>query len=200
LWQAAEDLLPAKRIGAFNQALMELGALVCTPVSPRCVDCPLTALCAARQLGLQESIPVRGASPAITSVRESAIVIRRADRLLLVRRPADANRWANLWEFPHGPLEGDETHEAAAVRLAANLTGLSIQPGPELHTLRHGITRYQITLVCFEADYESGEFQSDFYVEACWVEVTELRNYPVSAPQRRLADVLTTTGRQRNLF
>src|SRR5947199_2090412 len=48
LWQAAADLLPARRAGAFNQALMELGALVCTPSAPRCDDCPLAAQCVAR--------------------------------------------------------------------------------------------------------------------------------------------------------
>src|SRR5262249_21305074 len=57
LWQAAEALLPKSRVGSFNQALMELGALVCTPTQPRCAECPLAARCAARRLGLQEAIP-----------------------------------------------------------------------------------------------------------------------------------------------
>ena len=64
LWQVAEDLLPAKRVGDFNQAMMELGALVCTPAAPRCDDCPLAADCVARRLGLQAEIPAKAPPPA----------------------------------------------------------------------------------------------------------------------------------------
>jgi A/G-specific adenine glycosylase len=200
LWQAAENLLPARRAGAFNQALMELGALVCTPVAARCGECPLAADCVARQLGLQESIPARASPPAVTVVREAAVVVRRAGRVLLAQRPADASRWANLWEFPHGPLENDETHEAAAARLATELAGIRVRLGAELTTVRHGITRYRITLVCFEAAYEAGELRSAFYARARWVKLAELADYPVSSPQRLLTGLLTAPGRQRNLF
>jgi A/G-specific adenine glycosylase len=200
LWKAAEQLLPAKRAGAFNQALMELGALVCNPVAPRCEACPLAADCVACRLGVQDSIPARAPAAAVTAVRESAVVVWRAGRVLLAQRRADASRWAGLWEFPHGPLERDETHAAAADRLAAELAGIRVRLGTELATVRHGITRYQITLVCFEAEYEAGEFRSDFYAQGCWVRPAELAGYPVSSPQRRLAKLLTAAGRQRNLF
>src|SRR5262245_25283601 len=64
LWQVAEALLPARRVGDFNQALMELGALVCTPATPRCDACPLAADCTARRLALQSVIPFRAKPPA----------------------------------------------------------------------------------------------------------------------------------------
>jgi A/G-specific adenine glycosylase len=200
LWQAAEELLPTKRVGEFNQGLMELGALVCTPAAPRCADCPLAADCVARKLGLQESIPARSTAPAITAVRESAIVIWRGQQVLLAQRPADASRWASMWEFPRCPLEDDETHEMAAARLAADLLGLRVRLGAEMDTIRHGITRYQITVVCFEAVYESGEFASNLYKRALWLDPRDLATYPASTPQRRLAKTLTTSGRQKNLF
>jgi A/G-specific adenine glycosylase len=200
LWQAAEDLLPQQRAGAFNQALMELGALICTPAAPRCDACPLAKHCLARKLGKQESIPARAPAVAITAIRESAVVIWRDGQVLLLQRPGHASRWAGMWEFPHGPLEGDETHEAAAARLVPELTGLSVRLGTELETVRHGITRYQITLVCFEAAYHSGDFQSSFYSQARWISPQELATYPVSSPQRRLAGSLTAVGRQRKLF
>jgi A/G-specific adenine glycosylase len=199
LWHAAEALLPARRAGAFNQALMELGALVCTPAAPRCGECPLAARCRARQQGLQESIPARTPPPAVTLVQEVAVVVREEQRVLLVQRP-EVGRWANLWEFPHGPLQSEETHEQAAVRLVRELTGLEIRLGAELLTIRHGITRYQITLVCFEAERLAGSFQSAFYRQAVWVALADLAGYPVSAPQRRLARALTAPGRQRRLF
>jgi A/G-specific adenine glycosylase len=200
LWQAAEDLLPARRAGAFNQALMELGALVCTPTAPRCDDCPIARECVARQIGAQESMPARSLAPSVTVVRESAVVIWRDGRVLLVQRPADASRWASLWEFPHGAVVKAETYEKAARRVVFELTGIRIRPGPELETIRHSITRYQITLVCFEARYVSGEFRPGFYAQGNWIQPEELASYPVSSPQRRLAKSLTATSRQRRLF
>jgi A/G-specific adenine glycosylase len=199
LWQVAEDLLPVRRVGDFNQALMELGALVCTPAAPRCGDCPLAVDCVARRLGLQESIPARAAPPAATEVREAAVVIRRGPDVLLVQRPESAPRWASIWEFPHGPLEDGEAHEDAPLRLARDL-GLDVALGQELLTLRHGVTRFRITMACFEADYVRGRFRSDFYRRGSWVAPGRLAEYPVSAPQRRLGQALLAPDRQRSLF
>jgi A/G-specific adenine glycosylase len=199
LWRAAAQLLPRRDVGEFNQALMELGALVCTVTGPTCDGCPVAARCLARQQGRQEQIPARTPPPATTFVRESAVVIRREGRVLLLQRPA-SGRWANLWEFPHGPLAEGESHEEAAARLLRELTGLEVVLGAELVTIKHGITRYQITLVCFEAAYVAGEFRENFYVRGEWVEPAALAGYPVSSPQRRLARVVSEPGQQRRLF
>jgi A/G-specific adenine glycosylase len=199
LWQVAEDLLPVRHVGDFNQALMELGALVCTPTAPRCGECPLAADCIARRLGLQETIPAKAPPPSLTEVREAAVVIRRGPSVLLVQRPESASRWANLWEFPHGPLAAGESHEEAAVRLAQE-AGFDVTLSPELLTLRHGITRFRITMACFEAEHAGGEFRSSFYRQGLWVAPDRLPDYPVSAPQRRLAKALLAPARQRNLF
>jgi A/G-specific adenine glycosylase len=118
----------------------------------------------------------------------------------LVQRPAAAVRWAGLWEFPHGELAGGETHEEAARRLLAGLTGLEARLGAELTTIRHGVTRFQITLVSFEAEHAGGEFRSDFYAQGVWVEPADLAGYPVSSPQRKLARLVAGEGRQRRLF
>jgi A/G-specific adenine glycosylase len=199
LWAAAEALLPKRRVGDFNQALMEVGALVCTPAAPRCADCPLAADCAARRLGLQDAIPARTPPPEVVAVREAAVVVRRADRVLLLQRPAEG-RWASLWEFPHGPLAPGESADEAAARLLPELTGLRARLGAELAVLRHGVTRFCITLVCFEAEHLSGEFRSSFYRQAAWLPPVELSAHPVSAPQRRLIRILTDPVRQRRLF
>ena len=199
LWQAAAALLPRRHVGEFNQALMELGALVCTPAAPRCPACPLRRQCAAHRLGLQEEIPARPAPPRIEEVREAAAVVRRGRSVLLVQRP-EPGRWAGMWEFPHGPLGDGETHEEALARLLPALTGLSANLGPELATIRHGITRFRITLVCFEAQYRSGKFHSSFYRQGRWVAPAELERYPFSVPQRRLATIFLDANRQRHLF
>ena len=199
LWQAAEDILPDRRVGAFNQALMELGALVCTPTAPRCGKCPLVARCAARKMDRPESIPARTPPPPILHVQEVAIVVRRGADVLLVERPP-TGRWAGLWEFPHGPLLEGEPHESAASRLLHQLAGLDARLGSELVTIRHGVTRYRITLTCFEAEHTGGEFRSSFYVEGRWLARADLAAYPVSSPQRRLARFLVSPSRQSRLF
>lgn len=199
LWKLAEVLLPMRRVGEFNQALMELGALVCTPAAPRCPDCPMAADCTARRLGLQAEVPLRATLPRTVEVQEAAVVVRRGDRVLLARRP-ESGRWAGLWEFPHGPLRPGEAHEEGAARLLGELTGLHASLGPELMTVRHGVTRYHITLVCFEARYRKGVFRSSFYPQGSWIEPARLQDYPVSAAQRRLAQALTEPARQKRLF
>ena len=92
---------------------------------------------------------------------------------MLAQRPA-TGRWAGLWEFPHGPLTRDELAEDAAARLALTLAGLRVRLGPELITVRHGVTRYAVTMVCFEAAAEGGRFHSPFYVRGKWLRPEEL--------------------------
>src|SRR5262249_13654008 len=150
---------------------------------------PAGGHCEARRLGLQEEIPARPARPAGVAGREAAVVLRRGPEILLVER-AEGGGWGNMWEFPHGPLGGGESHEEAAARLLRQLTGLRADLGGELLTLRHDVTRYRITLVCFEAAYRAGAFRSTFYREGVWVRPGRLPDYPVSVPQRRLAQAL----------
>jgi A/G-specific adenine glycosylase len=186
LWRCAEQLLPAKRAGDFNQALMELGALICTPTSPACGQCPVEAACVACKLGLQEQLPVRTpALPAVT-VDEVAVVVRRGLRVLVVQRPDDAGRWASFWEFPHASLEPGETHRVAAVRMLQELTGVSADMGSELTVLTHAVTRYSITLLCLEAAYRRGKFRSGHYQNGRWIVPDLLAQLPFSSPQRRL--------------
>ncbi|HEY3789819.1 MAG TPA: NUDIX domain-containing protein, partial [Urbifossiella sp.] len=223
LWSAAESLLPVRRVGDFNQALMELGALVCTIASPGCAKCPLAAKCIANRDGLQTAIPLKKASKEIAEVREVAIVIRAGGKILLGRRPADASRWQNMWEVPHGeitvptsppnrdrqgakaPSERSRTVAAphlpaetlalsenrnAAVRIARELIGLDVAIGDEIGTIRHGVTRFAISMHCFEARRLRGRLRSSFYAELRWVAIADLANYPVSSPQRKLMTML----------
>ncbi|HEV3080057.1 MAG TPA: A/G-specific adenine glycosylase [Gemmataceae bacterium] len=199
LWKLAEALLPARRVGEFNQALMELGALVCTPAAPKCTSCPLAALCAAQRLGIQETIPFSPPPPRPLAIEEAAVVVRRNGAVCLGQRPK-TGRWAGLWEFPHAPVQKGESHDQAAARFLPELTGFDVELGAELMTLRHSITHHRIRLVCFEARHRRGRFYSRFYQQGRWVKPTELSAFPVSSPQRRLALMLVNPDRQRRLF
>jgi A/G-specific adenine glycosylase len=198
VWGAAEAVLPKTRVGDFNQALMELGALVCTPTAPACDECPLASVCVANRDGLQGVIPPPKKPKAVTFVREVAVVVRDGGKVLLCRRPADAARWQNMWEVPHAAVTDGEPEAAAAVRIADELTGLKVEPGAELLTVKHGVTRYAITMVCVEASYRGGAFAPGFYAAAEWADVAALGDYPVSAPQRKLMTELAHP--QRRLF
>ncbi len=190
LWRAAEALLPRRQPGEFNQALMELGALVCTAKAPQCSACPWRSPCRARRLRLQQTIPLRPQPVAAEVVHEVAVVVRRGGQVLLAQRPGKG-RWAGLWEFPHGPLQPGETHDLTALRILADLTRLRVDLGQELTTLRHPVTRFRITLVCLQARYLGGRFRSSFYSQGRWVEIRDLPSYPVSSPQRRLIQAVT---------
>jgi A/G-specific adenine glycosylase len=200
VWSAAEIVLPKKRTGDFNQALMELGALICTPTAPACNRCPLARLCVANRQGLQETIPPRKKPLAVTAVNEVGVVIRDRTRVLLCQRRPDARRWQNMWEVPHDERLPMEDALAAALRIANELTGLDVEPDVEILTVTHGVTRFAITLVCVEAQYRGGSFAPGFYAAAKWLLPTELTNYPVSSPQRKLMTELAKSTRQKRLF
>ncbi|MBX9624045.1 MAG: A/G-specific adenine glycosylase [Gemmataceae bacterium] len=200
VWAAAGAVLPAKRAGDFNQALMELGALVCTPANPRCRQCPLAKVCVANRYDLQAVIPPPKKAKDIVLVNEVAVAVRDRDKVLLCQRPADANRWQNMWEVPHAPVRDDEPPAEAASRVAKELTGLVVEPGAELLTVKHGVTRYAITMTCVEAAVRGGAFARGSYAAGRWLAPAELADYPVSSPQRKLIAALTTPPAQRRLF
>ncbi len=105
LWGCAERLVPSRGAGNFNQALMELGALICTPRSPSCLICPVSEECRARREGLQDVIPTLTRRPEPLAASESSIVVRRAGRCLIVKR-GPGGLWEGFWEFPTIHLEG----------------------------------------------------------------------------------------------
>jgi A/G-specific adenine glycosylase len=179
---------------------MELGALVCTPTTPQCAGCPLAANCVANSTGAQEQIPPKKKPKAITEVSEVGVVVRDGGKVLLCRRPGDAARWQNMWEVPHAARDAGEDIPAAAVRVVKELTGLGIEAGGELVTIRHGVTRYAITLVCVDSTRRGGAFASSFYAEGRWVAPGELGEFPVSSPQRKLMTEIASPNRQRRLF
>jgi A/G-specific adenine glycosylase len=191
LWRFAEELLPQKRMAEFNQALMELGALVCTPSEPKCAKCPLSTLCVAYSRGLQHQIPLRKPRPVYTELREAAVIVRKNGSVLL-RRCGEAERWAGLWDFPrfavesHGPLfAGDEL----ATKVESQ-TGIACAPGALLKTMRHGVTRYRITLECYNAEYVGGGIRSARNSSVRWLPIVELPTIPLSTTGRRIANLL----------
>lgn len=200
VWQAAEAVLPRKRAGDFNQAMMELGALVCTPANPNCAACPVRTMCIANRDGTQEEIPPKSKEKKRVVVSEVALAIRDGKKLLLCCRPPTATRWASMWELPRGEVADGEEVADAAVRVAKELTGLVVEVGTEVTTIRHAVTRFEITLTCLEAGRTAGEFASAFYTAGEWLTPTECAARPASTPQRQLLAEVSKPNRAKRLF
>jgi A/G-specific adenine glycosylase len=189
LWRTAEALLPMRRAGDFNQALMELGSQICTIASPKCDKCPLARHCITHREELHDTIPLRTAAPASSEIREVAVVVRKGKRVLLVKRP-EQGRWAGMWEFPHAELRPNEPLKNGGRRILRELTGLRSSVDAELLTVKHTVTRFRITLAGLVGGYLGGKFRSSLYVAGKWILPEELKLYPVSSPQRKLAACL----------
>ncbi|GGH38408.1 A/G-specific adenine glycosylase [Paenibacillus segetis] len=137
--ELAAELIPHGRASDFNQALMELGALVCTPKSPCCLTCPVMEYCAARLEGVVDELPVKSkAKPPRPEFRFVALVegSGRNEGRVLIRRRADTGLLARMWELPHAladtsPSEGAGMLDAPAMeQLAVELAkdGISVTP------------------------------------------------------------------------
>jgi A/G-specific adenine glycosylase len=191
LWAAAEAVLPRRGPGRFNQALMELGSQVCRPQVPQCPECPVATLCHARIEGRQAEIPLRSPKPPAEAVREAAALVSRRGRVLLVQWP-EGRRWAGLWDFPRFAVRGRRPADIhrELVENVRRLTGVCVRPGPHLKTLRHGVTRFRITLDCYAAEYLSGRHLPQKHLPIRWLRPAELEGYPLSSTGRKLAGLL----------
>lgn len=151
LWRAAEEFLPQRGAGAFNQSLMELGALVCKPREPDCQACPLAQRCPTHAGNLWETIPAPTKKIAFTAVSEAAIVIRFNNEILL-RRRGDNERWAGMWDFPRFEWNDSSTGRRQLLAQTKRLTGQPCDELRELGRIKHTVTRYRIELTGFLAD------------------------------------------------
>ncbi|MCA9199489.1 MAG: A/G-specific adenine glycosylase [Planctomycetales bacterium] len=187
LWEFAEAILPTKRVGEFNQALMELGSLVCTPKTPRCLVCPLKDLCPTCQQGLQGRIPLAPQKTVYHDVHEVAVVVQRNSKFLL-RRCQPNERWAGLWDFIRFPVESDAVSDIELQKQIFALTNLDAGSFQALTTIRHGVTKYRITLRCVLAAGISGRINRS--AELQWVTRTQLAQIPLSVTGRKISKLL----------
>jgi A/G-specific adenine glycosylase len=207
LWLAASRLVPEQEPGQFNQALMDLGALLCTPATPRCLACPLNHLCQARLQGSQDQIPVKTPRPAVTPVQELAALVPDRGRWLMLQR-GDEGLWAGFWEFPTLHLSGPDpanrsTPDAPTDPEASllTLTGLpiTIPPGPPAFSLTYGVTRYRVQVAVHLGELPARTdlpvpLPAQGFANAAWVAVRDMTALTRSAATRRIARHLTAPG------
>ena len=187
--------LPKGRAGDFNQGLMDLGALICSPRKPRCDVCPLRAVCEARRLGLETRIPVRVKQRRRPHFYCSAAVIQRGERVALVQR-AHGGLLGGLWEFPKSPqglrLPTDRQMFRGFEACLPEGSRMAVVPKRALTAIDHTYSHFSITVRAFLCTATSGSHAA----EIRWVPIHRLGQYPMGKVDRTIAGDLARSLRE----
>jgi A/G-specific adenine glycosylase len=188
--ELAAAAVPDERVGDFNQALMELGALICIPGRPGCLVCPVTDICAARERGLQSEIPPPR-SRSVRQVKAVAGAILDGDLVLLARRPPDG-QWGGLWEFPNVRVaDGDADAREVLVEHLQDAFGLEVELRDELASFSYGVMNRRVALTVLSGVRRAGRLHTTTHEEARWVELPELADFALPSPHRAMAEILS---------
>lgn len=198
--ELAQELLPTGQARSHNQAMMELGALVCRKQA-HCPACPWQQFCESCHLGITRERPVPGKRAAVTHLSVVTGMLRYGDRYFMQKR-LDTGVWGKLWEFPGGRIEPGEQPEQAIVREFSEETGFAVNIVDNLGLIRHGYTTYRISLHCFALELANTHNAPDtanapppppILTAASayrWVKPTEMAHMAMPAAHRKLADAV----------
>jgi A/G-specific adenine glycosylase len=175
-WERAEALVKlAEDPGTFNEGLMELGAVVCTPKAPRCSSCAVSKLCEARRRGVEERVPM--ARPGIRRkvVHHHGMVVARNGKILLEQRP-DNGLWSSMWQVP--TVEAERVLRPAELR---RRLGIRVETFGKRGQFEHGTTHRHITFHVYTATSRARS--------GTWRRLDNVADLPMSNAQRRVLDV-----------
>jgi len=188
VWALAKALIPERDPGDFNQALMEIGSLICLPSSPRCSSCPVEPICKGRQRGIEHRLPLKTKNRRREEVQEAVLLVCRGGQWLLT----DSNEqslYPGLWQFPWAWKGNDERDlRVTADRLARKL-GLPRSSIEEFHQARHGITYRSIRTTFFFVELPS-ERRAAHRPGWRWVSRGALQEEALPAYQKRILNRL----------
>ena len=183
LWGISEFLIPKGRSNPFNQALMDLGSMRCTPKDPQCPHCPLQNFCKGKASGDPERYPTKGSKKKIPHINAISAVIKRDGKVLLNRRPP-MGLLGGLWEFPNWKSEGRKNRRWLTNRIR-NEMGVSVNVKEPIGTFHQTFSHFKLTLHvyhCQAIDRKKG---------GRWVSFRELSLFPMSKLHRRIAQTLS---------
>jgi len=186
----ATQLMDRSQPGTSNQALMELGALVCKPAGPLCDRCPIRPDCAGFQSGRVSEFPVKEKRKPSPTVSMVAGVIRKKGQVLITRRKPEG-LLGGLWEFPGGALSQKETAAAGCLRTIRETTGLVVAIDTPLTRVKHAYTHFKIRLDVFDCRYLPGQrVRLDGPVDFRWVKLGELEAYAFPKANKKFMHLL----------
>jgi len=179
-WALAQSLVPHGNAGNYNQAVMELGALICAPQNPRCGACPVRSRCRARNQNKVNQIPFKPKTKVLPHYQIGAGVIWKGDKLLISQRPFNG-LLGGLWEFPGGKQKSSESIERCVEREIKEELGVRVAVGPSLAEIDHAYSHFKITLHAHHCRYLSGTPKAIGCRAWRWVSRSQLNNFAFPA-------------------
>lgn len=189
LWALAAEHLPKGRAADYNQALMDLGAGLCTPRNPDCPNCPLKADCQAFALGNQLKRPLRGVKQALPEREYAAAIIQQKNRVLIRQRPA-GGLLGGMWEFPSIRLQKPSVAQKTLEKELQRELDLDLSVGECIQSLRHTYSHFRARLSVYPCQVNSAEGKFKMGAELRWVGPHELPDYPMGKLDRQIAERL----------
>jgi A/G-specific adenine glycosylase len=185
LWDLAGRLLPPGKGSTWNQALMELGALVCLPENASCLLCPVSSACEAYRRGEVERYPVRAERRKVPVVQGLCSIVRRGGQYLFVQRP-EKGLLGGLWEFPTAELSGLKPRPGMVEDFVRETLGLEGTIQSKLGVIRHVFTHRDLRLHLFTFDVTGGRLRAGRYRAHRWVRAAEVKRFPISALTKKV--------------
>jgi A/G-specific adenine glycosylase len=175
--QTAAQLLDIRQPGTFNQAMMELGALVCKPQNPLCSACPVGPMCRAYQTDRVAQFPKKLIKPPTPQYRIAVGVVIKNGWMLITRRKPEG-LLGGLWEFPGGKIRQGENAAAACIREIKEEVNLVIRTDSHLASVKHAYTHFKILMDVFCCAYVAGRVKLNGPVDHRWIRLDQLEDYP----------------------
>lgn len=200
LQAAADALIDPERPGAFNQAMMELGATICTPRAPSCGDCPVQPACQAAADGNPEDYPVTPDKKPVPHYDIAVGLVFDGDGRLLIQRRPDDGLLGGLWEFPGGKQEEGEELSATCQRELREELGIEVDVQDHFYTLSHAYSHFKITMHAFRCRITDGTPSPELDQPLRWVPVDALDDYAFPRANRRLIEELERRQTEPSLF
>jgi len=172
----ADRLLDKNDPGTFNQAMMELGALLCTPGTPQCNTCPVSEFCKAILSDKINRYPRRIKAKKIPTYHIAVGIVRKNGKVLITRRKLDG-LLGGLWEFPGGKLEKHEDATSACIRELREETGVTAQIDSHLTTIHHAYTHFKIQMDIFYCHYISGIVHLSGPIDYKWIRLKDIDTF-----------------------
>jgi A/G-specific adenine glycosylase len=188
---AADKLFDPKNAGNFNQAMMEIGALICNPKQPDCVVCPIQHDCQSYQTQTVNLYPKRAKTPRTPEHHIAVGVVFKKNRVLITRRKPEG-LLGGLWEFPGGKVIKGERAEAACVREIMEEVNLSVEVVSFLTRVKHAYTHFKIRVDVFCCNYIKGIIKLDGPTDYRWIKINEIDQYPFPKANHKFIPLLET--------
>jgi A/G-specific adenine glycosylase len=197
LWDLARRLMPAREAGLFNQALMDLGAMVCVPRNPRCAACPLAPVCAAHAQGRQDRYPEAAPRKAVPHEIVAAGLVWKRGKILIRLRP-ERGLLGGLWELPQARREGRQSLRTALLGEVRDRVGLKVSVGKPIAAVDHAYTHFRITLHVLPCTYQSGRARAAGCEAIRWVEPRALGRFPFPRAHHKVFALLSDHMKERS--